>query len=89
MFETIITYFVFPVLSISIFLVFIRLVIGPTIEDRVVAFDILSAIAIAFLSIYSIGTSSIEILDVGIILALLAFLGTVAFAYYLERRTKR
>ena len=78
-----------PVLSISIFLVFLRLVIGPTVEDRIVAFDILTAIAIAFLSIYSLTTNSITILDVGIILALLAFLGTVAFAYYLERRTRK
>ena len=89
MFEVIITYGVIPVLSISIFLVFLRLVIGPTVEDRIVAFDILTAIAIAFLSIYSLTTNSITILDVGIILALLAFLGTVAFAYYLERRTRK
>ena len=89
MFEEIITYGVIPVLSISIFLVFLRLLIGPTIEDRIVAFDILTAIAIALLSIYSLQTNSITILDVGIILALLAFLGTVAFAYYLERRTRK
>ena len=89
MFETVITYIVLPLLSISIFLIFLRLVKGPTIQDRVVAFDILSAVAIAFLSIYSLQTSSVSILDVGIILALLSFLGTVAFAYYLERRTKR
>jgi multicomponent Na+:H+ antiporter subunit F len=89
MLENVITYFVLPVISLSILLVFIRLVKGPTIEDRIVAFDILSAIAIAFLSIYSLQTSSVTILDVGIILALLSFLGTVAFAFYLERRTKR
>jgi multicomponent Na+:H+ antiporter subunit F len=89
MFEDIITYGVIPVLSISIFLVFLRLIIGPTVEDRIVAFDILTSIAIAFLSIYSLSTNSITILDVGIILALLAFLGTVAFAYYLERRTRK
>jgi len=89
MFENIIIYFVLPTISISILLVFIRLFIGPTIEDRVVAFDLLTAIAIAFLSIYSLYTSAKNILDVGIILALLSFLGTVAFAYYLERRTRR
>ena len=89
MIEQIISYGVIPVLSLSIFLVFIRLIIGPTVEDRIVAFDILTAIAIAFLSIYSLQTESIKILDVGIILALLAFLGTVAFAYYLERRTRK
>ena len=88
MFEFTITYIVMPILAISIFLVFLRLLRGPTIEDRIVAFDILTAVAIAFLSIFSLTTNSITILDVGIILALLAFLGTVAFAYYLERRTR-
>jgi multicomponent Na+:H+ antiporter subunit F len=62
---------------------------GPTIEDRIVAFDILTSIAIAFLSVYAVKTNETTIIDIGIILALLAFLGTVAFAYYLERRTKR
>ena len=78
-----------PIISISILLVFLRLLKGPTIEDRIVAFDILTSIAIAFLSVFAVKTNETTIIDIGIILALLAFLGTVAFAYYLERRTKR
>jgi multicomponent Na+:H+ antiporter subunit F len=89
MFETVLIYFAMPVLSASILLVFLRLLKGPTIEDRIVAFDLLTTIGIAFLSVYAIKTESTTILDVGIILALLAFLGTVAFAYYLERRTRK
>ena len=89
MYETVLTYFVIPVLTVSILLTFLRLLKGPTIGDRIVAFDLLTTIAIAFLSVYAIKTVSITILDVGIILALLAFLGTVAFAYYLERRTRK
>ena len=89
MFEAVITYFALPVISTSMLLVFVRLAKGPTIEDRIVAFDLLTAIGIGFLSVYAIKTESVKILDVGIILALLAFLGTVAFAYYLERRTRK
>jgi multicomponent Na+:H+ antiporter subunit F len=89
MFELILTYFALPVISASILLVFVRLIIGPTIEDRIVAFDLLSAIAIGFLSVYAVSTNSATILDIGIILALIVFLGTVAFAYYLERRTRK
>jgi multicomponent Na+:H+ antiporter subunit F len=89
MFETILTYIVMPIISLSILLVFLRLLKGPTIEDRIVAFDILTSIAIAFLSVYAVKTNETTIIDIGIILALLAFLGTVAFAYYLERRTRR
>ena len=63
-------------IGISLILIFIRLAIGPTIEDRIVA-------------VYAIQNKTTTFLDVGIIIALLAFLGTVAFAYYLERRTRR
>ena len=75
--------------GLSLILIFIRLMIGPSIEDRVVAIDLFFANAIAFVGIYAIQSRSTTFLDVGIIIALLAFLGTVAFAYYLERRTKR
>ena len=89
MFIWVITYFVLPVIAVSIFLIFLRLVKGPTIEDRIVALDLLTAIGIAFIAAYSIFSSETTFIDVGIILALLAFLGTVAFAYYLERRNKK
>jgi multicomponent Na+:H+ antiporter subunit F len=77
------------IVSVSFLLMFIRLAIGPSIEDRIVALDLLSIAAIAFIGIYSIKFESRQILDVGIILSILAFLVTVAFAYYLERRNKK
>jgi multicomponent Na+:H+ antiporter subunit F len=77
------------IIGLSILIIFLRLVIGPTIEDRIVALDLLSANAIAFIAVYAIQYKTTTFLDVGIILAMLAFLGTVAFAFYLERRTKR
>lgn len=77
------------IIGLSILFIFVRIVVGPSIEDRIVALDLLSANAIAFIAVYAIQSGTTTFLDVGIILALLAFLGTVAFAYYLERRTKR
>lgn len=76
------------IIGLSILVIFLRLVIGPSIEDRIVALDLLSANAIAFIAVYSIQKDTTTFLDVGIIVALLAFLGTVAFAYYLGRRGK-
>ncbi|MBS4033023.1 MAG: hypothetical protein KGZ85_01045 [Ignavibacterium sp.] len=83
------TYISVVIIGLSILFIFIRLVIGPTIEDRIVALDLLAANAIAFIAVYAIQSGTTAFLDVGVILALLAFLGTVAFAFYLERRTKR
>ncbi len=76
------------IIGLSILLIFLRLLIGPEIEDRIVALDLLSANTIAFIAVYSILNANTAFLDVGIILALLAFLGTVAFAWYLERRRR-
>lgn len=75
-------------IGLSILLIFLRLVIGPSIENRIVALDLLSANAIAFIAVYSIQKKTTTFLDVGIIVALLAFLGTVAFSFYLGKRRK-
>lgn len=76
-------------IGIALVIIFIRLAIGPTIEDRIVALDLLAANAIGFISVYAIQNKSTAFLDVGVIVALLAFLGTVAFAFYLERSTRK
>jgi multicomponent Na+:H+ antiporter subunit F len=76
-------------IGISLLIIFVRLAIGPTIEDRIVAIDLFFANAIGFVGVYAISNNTTTFLDVGIIIALLAFLGTVAFSYYLERRTRK
>jgi multicomponent Na+:H+ antiporter subunit F len=76
-------------IGMAIFLVFIRIALGPSIEDRVVGIDLFTSNAIAFIAVYSIQSGSTTFLDVGIILALISFLGTIAFAFYLQRRIKR
>lgn len=83
------SYFVVPLLSLSAFLVFIRLVKGPSIVDRVIALDLLITIGIAVITTYSILSKDSTFLDVAMILALIAFLGTVAFAFYLEKKEKK
>ena len=65
---------------------FIRLVRGPYLPDRVVALDLISILVMGFIVVYAVRFNQAAYLDVAIILALITFLGTVAFAYYLERR---
>lgn len=81
-------FFIFPVLMISVLLVFVRFLMGPTIADRVIALDLLITIGIAIIAVYSIISNQPTFLDMAMILALIAFLSTVAFSYYLERREK-
>ena len=79
---------VLPLLSLAVLLAFIRLARGPSLADRVVAFDLLATFGIAILAAYSVVTGQTAYLDVGLMLALVSFLATVAFAHYLERNTK-
>lgn len=76
---------VFPVLSVALVLAFSRLVRGPSLPDRVVALDLIATLGIGIIAVYAIATDQPVFLDVAIVLALISFLGTVAFAYYLER----
>lgn len=82
-------YVIMPMLSISALLVFIRFFKGPAVVDRVIALDLLITIGIGIIATYSIITKHSTFLDVAMILALIAFLGTVAFSYYLEKRERK
>ncbi|MGA1045922.1 MAG: monovalent cation/H+ antiporter complex subunit F [Phycisphaerales bacterium] len=72
-------------LGISILLIAIRLLRGPSLPDRVIALDLLGTIAAGAVGIFAIEREEPVILYVAILLALLLFVGTVAFAFYLER----
>lgn len=73
-------------LSAGLISVFIRLVRGPYLPDRVIALDLISVLAMGFIVAYAVRFNQPNFLEVAIILAMISFLGTVAFAYYLERR---
>ncbi len=73
-------------LVISVLISLFRLILGPDIADRVVALDVLTSMSIAFMAVFAVYSKATMALDVSLILALISFLGTVSFAYYLERR---
>lgn len=79
-------YIAMPLTILSVLISLIRLIKGPDIADRIVSLDVLTSICIGFMAIYAVYTKATMALDVSLILALISFLGTVSFAYYLERR---
>lgn len=81
-------YVILPILAFSVFLIFYRFFKGPTLSDRVVALDLLITTGIGFIAVYSIVSDQPTFLDIAMVLGLIAFLGTVAFSYYLEKREK-
>ena len=79
---------VFAMLILAMFLAFIRLAKGPSLPDRVVAFDVITVSVAGILAVDTIAVGHAVFLDAVIVLALISFLATVAFARYLERRSQ-
>lgn len=71
------------ILLLSILLVLLRLLRGPSLPDRVIALDMLATIAVGMIMVDAISTEQVYFLRAGIVLALVAFLGTVSFAFYM------
>lgn len=80
------TWIILPLLGLGLLITFIRVVRGPSLPDRVVAVDLMATFIIAISAVYSISSNQPSYLDAAVVLALITFLGTVAFAYYLHRR---
>jgi multicomponent Na+:H+ antiporter subunit F len=77
---------IFGMLVLALILAFIRLVRGPSLPDRVVALDLITLEVIGLIAVFIVANDQPLFLDAAIVLAIIAFVGTVAFARYLERR---
>lgn len=74
-----------PLLVLAVLLAVVRLVRGPSVPDRAVALDLIATLVMGIMGIYAIATDEAVLLDLVVVLALLSFMGTVAFARYVER----
>ena len=73
-------------LGLAVVFAFVRLARGPSLPDRVVALDFIAAVGVAFCALAAIAFELAVLLDVAMLVALISFVGTVAFARYLEWR---
>lgn len=79
---------VLVILGAGLILAFVRMLKGPTLPDRVAAVDAVSMLSVCFIAVASILADRAVFLDAAMVLALVVFLGTVAFARYVEKRAK-
>ncbi|MEM8577135.1 MAG: monovalent cation/H+ antiporter complex subunit F [Pseudomonadota bacterium] len=70
-------------------LAILRLAIGPTLADRVVALDMMTVAIVSFCGLAAIRSGDTAFLDVALVLALVGFLATVALARFAERQVMR
>lgn len=76
------------ILGVSMLVAFVRLMRGPSLADRVVALDLIAALTVGVIAVYSIYDEQPMLLRAGIVVALVVFVGTAAFAMFLERRAR-
>jgi multicomponent Na+:H+ antiporter subunit F len=71
--------------ALVICLLLVRLWLGPTVSDRIVALNTIATQATLALFAYAAFADRSPYLDVGLWLASFSYLGTVVWARYLER----
>lgn len=63
----------------------IRFIKGPGVSDRVVAFDVVTIVAVSAIVLTALEEDRAIYLDVALVYALLSFLGVLVVARYLEK----
>lgn len=82
---TTVLYAAFGILTLAVVGGLIRLALGPTVIDRIMAFDLITTSAVGMIALLSIQWQTAMYLELILIFSLLGFFGTVAFVYYLSR----
>jgi multicomponent Na+:H+ antiporter subunit F len=69
----------------ALLLAVVRLVKGPTLPDRIVAMDLVGVLVVGLIVVLAASTEVRATLDAAIVIALIGFVGTVAYATYVQR----
>jgi multicomponent Na+:H+ antiporter subunit F len=72
-------------LGLALLIAFIRLVKGPTLPDRIVATDLFGVLVVGLIAVVAGWSRVRATLDAAMVIALVGFLGTIAYATYVER----
>jgi len=81
----VISEFTLLTLGVALLVAFIRLVKGPTLPDRIVAMDLFGVLVVGLIVVLAGWSGVRATLDAAIVIALVGFLGTIAYATYVER----
>lgn len=71
-------------LGVLILICLVRVILGPTVPDRIVALDAINTLAIAMLVVIGLVFSEIIYVDVAIVYAMLSFVSTLYISKYME-----
>jgi multicomponent Na+:H+ antiporter subunit F len=72
-------------LAVALLLAIVRVAIGPTLADRVVAGELALVTFVGGIALLAVRLDSSHFLDVVVLAALLQFIATIALAWMLEQ----
>lgn len=81
----IVTQVTLAAIGVALLLAVVRIVKGPTLPDRIVAMDMIGVLVVGVIVVLAASTRVQATLDAAVVIALVGFLGTVAYATYVER----
>ncbi len=70
--------------AIAGLIIMLRLLIGPTVPDRVVGLDTLNTIVVALMILLGAAYDRTIYIDIAIVYAILSYIGTLIIAKYLQ-----
>lgn len=73
-------------LALALLFCLLRLLAGPTVMDRILAFDTICVVIVGFMALLGARWGTSLYLDLVLVFTLLGFFSTVAFTLYLHRR---
>lgn len=71
--------------SIAIGMAVLRIILGPSMPDRVLALDVIGVNLIASIAVISVLMNTKVFLEAILILGILSFIGTIAYSKFIER----
>ncbi|AHL23494.1 MULTISPECIES: cation:proton antiporter [Thermococcus] len=72
------------IISIGAFLAILRVLLGPSVPDRVVGVDTLNTLVVAGMVLLGAAYDRTIYIDIAIVYALLSYIGTLIIARYLQ-----
>lgn len=84
--NVVLNYVVFGLVGLGLLLAIIRLLVGPSVSDRVVSLDTTNIIIIGIIGLLAAYFKNGLYLDIALAYGILAFLESMVFARYLEAK---
>jgi multicomponent Na+:H+ antiporter subunit F len=82
----IVLYIAFTFLMTAMVITLVRLLKGPSVNDRIAAMDLIASVIMGVILVYSVLINNAMYFDVPLIISLISFIGTIAVSTYLKQK---